>query len=716
MSMKRRAAALATLTVLGLTPRPSWPQDKEAGSKPEPPAVKRDETVVVTASRSETNLVDAPATTNVATAEQIAASPSTGYTDVLRMLPGINVIEMAPGAIDVTSRLATGAGSHYQLTLVDGRPLSLNFVGITLWQFAPLDIDDAKRIEVVQGPASVVWGANAVTGVVNILSRSPREDLGTQLRLGAGLFGRDAGQSAGFDPGATWNLGATHARAFGETWALRVNAGYFDSDAWPRPAGRVPVATHPLDPSARTGGAEYPPIASRGTTQARASVRVDQQLKAGGLLVYEAGLNQASDLQHSPIGPFFAEDERLAFVQARYEAPGLRLRAFGNFLDGQNPNNTNLLARDADGQPVRLLFKTQTFDLDGAKTWTLGERHILSVGADVRRDDFDRISTAPGAMDRNELGMHAQAALRFGRFHVDPALRFDKFSSVDGLIFSPRLAVLFKPTPAQSVRASFARSFAAPSAAHEYFDLSVTTLEIPPGGENPFRIVTHVHGDPDVNEESLTTWELAYTAAFGRTTASAAVYLSDLHDPIGIVPAQLYSPENPPPGWPLPPSAVPPIPSELVFANLGPVRNRGFELGLSHRFASGISAYANYSWQHDPVPLEPDPGEPAYPPGSLNVASHHRVNLGLTFDRGRFLGGATLSYLSEAFWADVLVPPFWGPTPAHTLVGASFGVRLAKSRLTLMVKAANLLDQDVQYHVFGDIVKRSAVLQAKLRL
>jgi len=713
MTSKPRAAAVAALALVAFA-LPSWPQEKEAEKKPEPPAVTRDETVVVTASRSETNLVDAPATMSLATAEQIAASPATGYTDVLRTLTGINVIEMAPGDIEATSRLATGAGSHYQLTLVDGRPLSLNFVGITLWQFAPLDVDDAKRIEVVQGPASAVWGANAVTGVVNILSRPPREDLGTQLRLGGGLFGRDAGQSAGSDPGATWNLGFTHARAFGERWAVRVNAGYLDSDAWPRPAGRVPEGTHPLDPNEPTGGAPYPPVAGRGTQKPRVSVRVDQQLKAGGQLVYEAGLNQASDLLHSPIGPFFAEDERLGFLQARYEAPGLRLRAFGNFLDGQNPANTNLLARDAEGQPVHLLFKTQTFDLDGAKTWTLADRHIVLVGADFRRNDFDRISTAPGAKDRNELGVYANGTLRIGRFHVDPALRLDKFSSVDGLIFSPRLAVLFKPTPAQSVRASFGRSFAAPSAVHQSFDLLVTTLEFPLGGEEPFRFVTHVHGDPDVQEESLTTWELAYTATFGRTTASAAVYLSDLHDPIGIIPAQFYSSTNPPPGWPLP--FVPMIPSELVFTNLGPVRNRGVELGLSHRFAHGIAAYANYSWQDDPEPLEPDPGRRAYPPGSLNVASHHRLNVGFTFDRGRFLGGATLNYLSEAFWADVLDARFWGPTSEHTLLGASFGVRLAKSRLTLMLKAANLLDQDVQYHVFGDIVKRSVTLQARLRL
>ena len=181
----------------------------------------RDEVIVVTASRNETNLVDAPATISVATAKEIVGSPATGYAGVLRTMPGLNVIEPAAGDLFVTSRLPTGLAAHDQLILVDGRPFSLDFVGVTLWQWAPLDLDDAKQIEVVQGPASAIWGANALTGVVNVLSRPPREDLGTRLRLSGGLFGRDAGQLAGSDPGTTWSLGVNHSRTFGEKWALR---------------------------------------------------------------------------------------------------------------------------------------------------------------------------------------------------------------------------------------------------------------------------------------------------------------------------------------------------------------------------------------------------------------------------------------------------------------------------------------------------------------
>jgi iron complex outermembrane receptor protein len=721
---KPRAAAFiaAAVALLALVPRLSWSQDADTEKKPEPQTVKRDEVVVVTASRNETNLVDAPAAMSVVTAEQIARLPATGYSDVLRTMPGLNVIDTSAGDFYVTSRLATGVGAHDQLILVDGRPISLDFVGVTLWSFAPLDLDDARQIEVVQGPTSAVWGANALTGVVNVLSWPPRENPGTRLHLSGGLFGRDAGQSAGSDPGTIWSLGVDHSRTFGAKWALRLNAGYLDSDAWPRPAGTVPTGHHPLDATEATGGAPYPSFQSSGTQQPRVSVRVDEELETGGRLIYEAGFNQASVLSHSPVGPFLATDSRFSFLQARYEAQGLRLRAYGNFLNGDN--SPNLLTVDANGEPVRLDFKTNTLDLDGAKTWTLANRHLLSLGADYRRNNFNKISTAPNAQDRNELGGFAHADLRFGRFHVDAALRLDKFSSVQDVIFSPRLALLFKPTASQSVRVSFSRAFRAPNALDDYFDLSVVGPVIPLGafdptfGDQVFPFVVHVHGDPNVREESLTTWEIGYTGVFGRTTASGAVYLSDLHDPMANIPGQLYTSANPPPGWPLPPFLldVLKLPSELVTTNLGPVRNRGVELSLSRRFPGGVAAFANYSWQDDPEPLAPDPGTPRYPAGTLSVPSHHRFNLGLTLDRGRLLGGVTLNYMSKAFWADVLGPPYWGPTPAHTLLGASVGVRFAGTRLTLMLKGTNLLDEDVQYHVFGDIAKRSVVLQAKVLL
>ena len=75
----------------------------------------------------------------------------------------------------MTSRQATNTTATSQLVLVDGRSVYLDFFGLVLWDFLPTNLNDISQIEVVRGPASAVWGANALTGVVNVITKSPRE-------------------------------------------------------------------------------------------------------------------------------------------------------------------------------------------------------------------------------------------------------------------------------------------------------------------------------------------------------------------------------------------------------------------------------------------------------------------------------------------------------------------------------------------------------------
>src|SRR5437773_769891 len=72
-----------------------------------------------------------------------------------------------------------------------GRSVYLDFFGLVLWDFLPTNLLDIKQIEVIRGPASAVWGANAFTGVVNVLTKTPREAPGATVTLSAGLFSRD---------------------------------------------------------------------------------------------------------------------------------------------------------------------------------------------------------------------------------------------------------------------------------------------------------------------------------------------------------------------------------------------------------------------------------------------------------------------------------------------------------------------------------------------
>ena len=154
------------------------------------------EVVVVSASRSASALIDAPATMTVLSGGALEVNPAQNYGDVLRAVPGMNVIQMSARDINLTSRQATSTLATSQLTLVDGRSVYLDFFGLILWDLVPTNPNDIRQIEVVRGPASVVWGANALTGVVNIITKSPRETPDTtSVTLSAGFFDRDCPSS-----------------------------------------------------------------------------------------------------------------------------------------------------------------------------------------------------------------------------------------------------------------------------------------------------------------------------------------------------------------------------------------------------------------------------------------------------------------------------------------------------------------------------------------
>ena len=79
----------------------------------------------------------------------------------------------------------------------------------------------------------------------------------------------------------------------------------------------------------------------------------------------------------------------------------------------------------------------------------------------------------------------------------------------------------------------------------------------------------------------------------------------------------------------------------------------------------------------------------------------------------RFLGSLTINYSDGAFWSDVLTAPYNGFTDAYTLVNGSFGVKWAGGKTTTTVKVNNLLNETVQYHVFGDLFRRSVTAELR---
>ena len=328
-----------------------------------PPDPTYRETVVVSASKTEQQLVDAPATMTVIGAGQLSLAPSAGYGDLLRNVPGLNITQISARDINVTSRSATGSLATSQLAVVDGRSLYQDFFGFTMWDFMPADLNEIKRIEVIRGPASAVWGANALNGVITVITKSPREMAGTGVTLGFGTFGREVDDN-GASNGDLWYLRASHAAAIDDRWSYKITAGGYSSGAFARPVGTIPNGT----------GTPYPAYANTGTSQPKLDARVDYEFPdATQRLQFSGGISGTDGVMHTGIGPFDIERGTvLGYWKVNYTRNTLRVQAFMNILDGQA---ANFLAVDPLGNPITFDFDTTTFDVEVGDTRLLGGKH-----------------------------------------------------------------------------------------------------------------------------------------------------------------------------------------------------------------------------------------------------------------------------------------------------------------------------------------------------
>src|SRR3954471_14967442 len=130
--------------------------DQQQTQKPDEPP-NYEETVVVSGSKNEEKLINAPVTMSVITAQTIENAPTRNFAELLRSVPGLNVTQVSARDINVSTRAATGTLATGQLALLDGRSLYQDFFGFVMWDFLPVNLNEIKQVEVVRGPASAVW-------------------------------------------------------------------------------------------------------------------------------------------------------------------------------------------------------------------------------------------------------------------------------------------------------------------------------------------------------------------------------------------------------------------------------------------------------------------------------------------------------------------------------------------------------------------------------
>jgi len=260
--------------------------------------------------------------------------------------------------------------------------------------------------------------------------------------------------------------------------------------------------------------------------------------------------------------------------------------------------------------------------------------------------------------------------------------------------------------------------------------------------KTPINLIVDTVGNPNLKEESVTAYEVAYTGTFnGKTTVGIAIYRNETDDNINfssVTPSasfprggpffDIYTPANSATccapvgidpnlygfllqagigGFPLPKTVS-------TYLNLGPLRQDGLELSLDHRVNNEWTVSANYSYQKEPEVLQAKSDQIPYLTEELALPAKNRFNATVSWNHDRFLGTAQVNYQDKALWTDVLSSPYHGFTDSFTMINANFGVKWNNGKVVTTLKGTNLADKKIQQHVFGDILRRAVTFETRI--
>ena len=211
------------------------------------------------ASKKDETLFDAPLSSYTITKADIDKSGSTSIMEALRLAPGVIVREQANGMYDIHIRgmenLTRTNGTFlksnsYTLVMIDNRPVFNHGLGGTNWESLSIDLNDVERIEIVRGPSSPLFGPNAVTGVINIITKRITDSQPlVNANVQAGTLG-------------TTIANASVGKTFGDKFSMIVSGNFqnrdrVDSEYYQERTGLyIPLEDYIADPATRNK--QYP--------------------------------------------------------------------------------------------------------------------------------------------------------------------------------------------------------------------------------------------------------------------------------------------------------------------------------------------------------------------------------------------------------------------------------------------------------------------------
>ena len=433
--------------------------------------LKEEETISI-ASRYEQPISQAPSNVYVITDEDIRQSGAIDLPTILRRVPGLEVMQATGADFNVSIRGDNQLLANKVLALVDGRSIYVDAQGNVNWKAIPITLPEIKRIEVLKGPASAVYGFNAFDGVINIITKSPEEMKGTTFQFGGGEYG-------------TITSAAIHAGKV-DKFGYRLSIGRDQTNQW-RDRNALAFRSHKFN--AHT---EY-------------SLSNDSKLLVSGGLMDVNRFDQITELSYSAITP------AQGYANVAYERPNFFIRSWWmGFNDtttiGTNPVLSNILRfTDRDTRSF-LITRSNTYNAEMQHAVELSTANRFTYGANYRHISLSSNFISQFSTE-NRLGMYVQDEWKaLNNLTIVAGLRYDMDTFINPTI-SPRVAVLYQPIQDHSFQASVAIAYRPPTLFESHLqDLAFITL--PPPLPSPPPIPTNP--SPNLEPEKIVSYQIGY--------------------------------------------------------------------------------------------------------------------------------------------------------------------------------------------------------------
>jgi iron complex outermembrane receptor protein len=451
---------------------------------------QRMDATVTSAGRHNQKVAETPAAIYVITQTDIRRSGVTNIPDALRMVPGLDVARIDSNKWAVSSRGFNNRYSNKLLVLMDGREVYNPTFGGVYWEVQDTPLHDIERIEVIRGPGAALWGANAVNGVINIITKTAQETVGGHLSAGVGTYEQNA---------ASFRYG----HRFSENTAARVWAKGFNRGAFDTVEGR-------------SGNDSW--------SQARAGFRLDHDSHDGTVatLLGDAYSTLAHQTLELPsLAPPYAifPNDRSSYsgfnVLGRWKkalsvTSEISLQGYyDHFYHTDMPPPSEMRSAFVE--------ERDTFDLEFQHRFQWAEAHKLIWGLGYRllQDRMSSSAFAIWATPRTNKQLFS-AFVQDEYTLIDNSLVLTlgaklQHNDYTGFEGQPNIRLLWTPDPKNTVWAAVSRAVRTPSRVET--DASLGVITVPPnspGNPTSFPVPLNTLGNSAYQSEEVLAYELGY--------------------------------------------------------------------------------------------------------------------------------------------------------------------------------------------------------------